>query len=189
MRIVGGAWRGRPLRAPKGHTTRPTSDRVREALFDALSARLGSDLGGGAVLDLYAGTGAMGLEALSRGVERAVFVENDKGALDSLARNVETVGAASRVTVIAGDATAAGLARAAGLGPFTLLIADPPYRIETVAVATAVSQLDSSGALAADVLVACEHAASETPVAARGFAIVRTYRYGDTAVTLSERAG
>ena len=60
MRFVGGAWRGRPLRAPKGHTTRPTSDRVREALFDALSARLGTDLGGGAVLDLYAGTGALG---------------------------------------------------------------------------------------------------------------------------------
>ncbi|MDO8916019.1 MAG: RsmD family RNA methyltransferase, partial [Coriobacteriia bacterium] len=107
MRIVGGAWRGRPLVSPSGPTTRPTSDRVREALFDALGARLGSDLGGGAVLDLFAGTGALGLEALSRGASSAVFVENDRAALVALRRNIETLGAGPRAVVVPGDATAA----------------------------------------------------------------------------------
>jgi len=188
MRIVGGEWRGRPLLAPKGHATRPTSDRVREALFDALCARLGSDLGGPVVLDLYAGTGALGLEALSRGAVRTVFVENDRGALDALARNVKALGAEARSTVVAGDATGAAIARAARLGPFALLLIDPPYRIEPAVVAKAVLALEGAGALTGDVVVAHEHARSARPAAVDGFEVVRTYTYGDTAVSLLLRA-
>ncbi|HEX9093015.1 MAG TPA: RsmD family RNA methyltransferase, partial [Coriobacteriia bacterium] len=117
MRIVAGSWRGRRLIAPGGRATRPTSDRVREALFDALVARLGADLGGAAVLDLYAGTGALGLEALSRGATRAVFVENDRAALRALADNVSALGAQAECVVVAGDVGGPALDRALSHGP------------------------------------------------------------------------
>jgi 16S rRNA (guanine966-N2)-methyltransferase len=188
MRIVGGAWRGRPLVSPSGPTTRPTSDRVREALFDALSARMGSDLGGGAVLDLFAGTGALGLEALSRGASSAVFVENDRAALVALRHNIETLGAGPRAVVIPGDAGAAGLAAVRGRGPFSLLLIDPPYRMETATVASIVGSLDTDGALSPDAFVTSEHARASEPVAPQGFVIVRTYLYGSTGVTFMTRS-
>jgi 16S rRNA (guanine966-N2)-methyltransferase len=189
MRIVGGAWRGRPLIAPKGDVTRPTSDRVREALFDALAARLGPDLGGGAVLDLFAGTGALGLEALSRGAGRAVFVENDRDALAALRRNIAALDAAERSFVIVADAHGAGLAASKGRGPFSLLLIDPPYRMEQAAVASLVEQLEESGSVEAGAFVVSEHASASEPVAPKGFEIVRVYVDGDTAVTLMTRAG
>jgi 16S rRNA (guanine966-N2)-methyltransferase len=184
MRIVGGRWRGRPLRAPKGEGTRPTSDRVREALFDALCARLGSDLGGGAVLDLYAGTGALALEALSRGASRAVLVENDRGALVAMAANVDSLGAGSAVVTIPGDASGAGLARAASLGPFSLLLIDPPYRIDAACIDSAMRSLSAAGALDDGAVVAYEHATGSGASTVEGFESLRTYVYGDTAVTL-----
>src|SRR5271170_6416993 len=103
MRIVAGEWRGRSLLAPSGTTTRPTADRVRQALFDMLmhapwAGR--SVIEGASVLDLFAGTGALGLEALSRGAARAVFVERDRAALTSLRANVEACRAGDRCTVL-----------------------------------------------------------------------------------------
>lgn len=184
MRIVGGRWRGRVLRAPRGDATRPTSDRVREALFDALCARLGSDLGGAVVLDLYAGTGALGLEALSRGASRAVFVESLRAALDVLTENVAALGAGVAATVVSGDAAGTGLARAAALGPYSLLLIDPPYRIDPASVAPALSRLREAGALEPGAIVAYEHAAGSGAPVAQGFTAARTYVYGDTAVTL-----
>ncbi len=172
---------------PAGDTTRPTSDRVREALFDALSARLGTTLGGGRVLDLYAGTGALGLEALSRGASAAVFVENDRAALRSLELNISRLGVGQRCTVIAGDAGGAGMRRAAALGPFALLLLDPPYRIDQSAATSAVSGLDRAGALTEDVLVVYEHAASIMVASIDGLCESRTYTYGETAVTLLGR--
>ncbi|MFZ5794795.1 MAG: RsmD family RNA methyltransferase, partial [Pseudomonadota bacterium] len=93
MRIIAGKWRGRPIVAPKGDATRPTADRVREALFSMLASRLGSfeDL---AVADLFAGSGALGLEALSRGAASCIFVEQDKAALDALRTNITKLGGA-----------------------------------------------------------------------------------------------
>jgi 16S rRNA (guanine966-N2)-methyltransferase len=187
MRIVGGQWRGRRLAAPKGQATRPTSDRVREALFDALSARLGPDLGGGAVLDLFAGTGALGLEALSRGAASAVFVECDRDALSSLRANIDALGATQRCVVVPGDALGAGLAAARARGPFALLLVDPPYRMESASVAAAVEELDGAGAVEADAFLAIEHATTSEAIAPHGFEIVRTYMYGDTSVTLTTR--
>lgn len=185
MRIVAGEWRGRRLAAPEGRTTRPTSDRVREALFDALTARLGPDLGAGRVLDLFAGTGALGLEALSRGACRAVFVERDRPALRALASNIETLGATDRALVVAGDAEGPVLARALADGPFALLLLDPPYRMDAAEVGEIVGR--SLGGLAPDAVIAWEHASGTRPEAPPGWTDDRTYRHGDTAVTLFRR--
>ncbi len=121
MRIIAGQWRGRPLDAPPGQTTRPTADRVRETLFSMLVSRLGSfdEL---AVADLFAGSGASGLEALSRGAAHATFVERDSAALATIRRNAERLGAATRVQILGGSALA--LPRS---DPFDLILADPPY--------------------------------------------------------------
>jgi len=121
MRIIAGEWRGRVIEAPPGQATRPTADRVRETLFSMLASRLGSfeDL---RVADLFAGSGALGLEGLSRGAASATFVESDAQALAALRRNAEKLGAGERARVIPGSALA--LPRSE---PFHLILADPPY--------------------------------------------------------------
>ena len=121
MRIIAGEWRGRRLVAPPGQGTRPTADRTRETLFSMLASRLGS-FDGLAVADLYAGSGALGLEALSRGSAHCTFVETDRAALDSIRANIAALGATARTTVLAGSA-----ARLPPAGPFDLVLADPPY--------------------------------------------------------------
>ncbi|GAA0731416.1 16S rRNA (guanine(966)-N(2))-methyltransferase RsmD [Sphingomonas japonica] len=121
MRIIAGAWRGRPLVAPKGQATRPTADRTREALFSMLVSRLGT-LEGLAVADLFAGSGALGLEALSRGAASCLFVEQDRAALDALRTNVAKLGA------IAADIRAQSvLALGPATRPLDLILMDPPY--------------------------------------------------------------
>jgi 16S rRNA (guanine966-N2)-methyltransferase len=121
MRIIAGRWRGRPIEAPPGRATRPTGDRVRETLFSMLASRLGSfeDL---RVADLFAGSGALGLEALSRGAGFATFVESDPAAATVIMRNAEKLGASDRVRILGGSALA--LPRSE---PFDLVFADPPY--------------------------------------------------------------
>lgn len=121
MRIIAGALRGRSLEAPPGLATRPTADRVREALFSMLASRVGS-FGGLRVADLYAGSGALGLEAVSRGAAHATFVENDPCAAAAIKANAERLGVAGRVRVLGGSALA--LPRS---DPFELIFADPPY--------------------------------------------------------------
>ncbi len=122
MRIIAGQWRGRPLVAPPGEATRPTSERAREALFSMLASRLGS-FDGLRVADLYAGTGALGLEALSRGASHVTFVESDRAALTALKANIAKMGADFDTTVLAMPVEAVGRAPA----PFDLLLLDPPY--------------------------------------------------------------
>ena len=117
MRVVAGEFKGRRLHAPRGAGTRPTADRVREALFSMLG-----DVGGARVLDLYAGSGALGIEALSRGAASAVFVERDRGALDALRRNLDAVGADAEVRR---EDVLRFLARPEGT--FDLVLCDPPY--------------------------------------------------------------
>ena len=121
MRIIAGEWRGRSIEAPPGSATRPTADRVRETLFSMLASRLGS-FEGLRVADLFAGSGGLGLEALSRGAESATFVDSDAQAVASIRRNCEKLGAAVRVRIIVGSALALPLA-----DPFDLIFADPPY--------------------------------------------------------------
>ena len=120
MRIISGTWRGRPLIAPKGEATRPTADRTREALFSMLTSRVGS-FEGLAVGDFFAGSGALGLEALSRGAASCVFVEQDKAALDALRANLAKLGAK-------GDVRATSvLALGPAPRPLDLILMDPPY--------------------------------------------------------------
>lgn len=122
MRIVAGEWRGRKLVAPPGRSTRPTADRTRETLFSMLTSRLGS-FEGLRVADLYAGSGAMGLEALSRGASHVTFVETDRAALKAIEANAAALGAAGRITIRATSASALPSSE-----PFELIIADPPYQ-------------------------------------------------------------
>ena len=153
MRIIAGAWRGRPLLSPPGLATRPTSDRAREALFSMLQSRLGSfeDLH---VVDLFAGTGALGLEALSRGAARCTFVETDRVAIDTLRRNVAKLGAEDRADVRQQDAT-----RIAG-GPYHLVFLDPPYR--SGLGQQALANIAAAGALAPGALISVETARDES---------------------------
>jgi 16S rRNA (guanine966-N2)-methyltransferase len=152
--------------------------------MSSLADRLGADLGGGPVLDVFAGSGALGLEAMSRGASRVVFVERDRDALRCIEANATQLGLRDRVTLIAADALGGGLARAASHGPFSLLFCDPPYRIDQSAVARALGSLGSKGAVAEGAALAWEHAAGGSVPEPAGFAQERTYRYGDTAVTL-----
>lgn len=121
MRIVAGQWRGRPLAAPPGDATRPTADRTREALFSMLASRLGS-FAGLAVADLFAGSGALGLEALSRGAASCLFVEQDRKALETLKANIAKLGA-NGADVRATSVLSLGPAPA----PLDLILMDPPY--------------------------------------------------------------
>jgi 16S rRNA (guanine966-N2)-methyltransferase len=135
MRIIAGEWRGRPLEAPPGLATRPTADRVRETLFSMLASRLGTfqDL---RVADLFAGSGALGFEALSRAAAFAAFVESDPAAAATIKRNAQKLGAEDRVQIFAGSTLA--LPRS---DPFDLILADPPYAPGSgTAVANAVAQ-------------------------------------------------
>jgi 16S rRNA (guanine966-N2)-methyltransferase len=122
MRIIAGEWRGRPLLAPPGQATRPTSDRAREGLFSMLASRLGS-FEGLAVADLFAGTGALGIEALSRGAAHCTFYEKDRAALDIMKRNLERLGASARADLRAQPVEHAR----APERPCDLVLMDPPY--------------------------------------------------------------
>jgi len=154
MRIIAGKWRGRPLAAPPGDATRPTSERAREALFSMLVSRLG-DFEGLRVADLYAGTGALGLEALSRGAAHATFVENDRVAIAVLKANIMKCDADLATTVIQAPMQAIGRAPA----PFDLLLLDPPYG-EGHAV-PALARLLEYGWIAPHALVSVEAAKGE----------------------------
>lgn len=124
MRVVGGKWRTKPLRAPAGQDTRPTTDRTREALFSMLTSRL--DFDNLRVLDLFAGTGALGLEALSRGAEFCLFVETQAPARAAIRDNVETCNATGHSKIFRRDAT--DLGPCTGGGTYDLVFADPPYQ-------------------------------------------------------------
>ena len=121
MRIIAGEWRGRKLVAPQGKTTRPTADRTRETLFSMLASRLGS-FDGLRVADLYAGSGALGLEALSRGATHATFVEMERAAIRAIEANAASFGAVSKVAIRAISAAALPASE-----PFDVVFADPPY--------------------------------------------------------------
>jgi 16S rRNA (guanine966-N2)-methyltransferase len=175
MRIIAGAWRGRALLAPPGFATRPTSDRAREALFSMLQSRLGS-FDGLEVADLFAGTGALGLEALSRGAARCTFVETDRTALESLRRNVETLAAGERADVRAQDAR-----RIAG-GPYHVVFLDPPYR--SGLAEAALQALSEGGRLAPGALVSVECAADERISAPSPLSAEAERRYGKAKLTL-----
>lgn len=169
MRVVAGELGGRRLVAPEGTSTRPTTDRVREAIFNSLgSAGL---LEGAVVADLYAGSGAVGIEALSRGAARCIFVERDRAALRALDENLDTLGLGDRSKVIVGDAMSV-----ASTIDADIVLADPPYDFD--------AWPDLLDRIGADVVVAESGAAIEPPT---GWTVWRDKKYGRTRVTFLER--
>jgi 16S rRNA (guanine966-N2)-methyltransferase len=174
MRIISGAWRGRPLVAPKGDTTRPTADRTREALFSMLTARLG-DFEGLAVGDFFAGSGALGLEALSRGAASCLFVEQDKAALDALRANLAKLEAQGDVR--ATSVMALGPARA----PLDLILMDPPYG--TGAGIVALDKLARLGWVGAGTWISIETAKQEE-ITMPGFTVDASRVHGKARLTL-----
>lgn len=170
MRIIAGEWRGRPLVAPAGAATRPTADRTRETLFSMLTSRIGS-FEGLAVVDLFAGTGALGLEALSRGAAEAWFVENDRAALDALKANIARLGATGRARVLAAGADAPGKAPRR----FDLAFLDPPYGKGLADCALAA--LKTGGWLEPGAWVSVETARNE-PLDAPGYTVETTRDVG-----------
>jgi len=173
MRVVAGAARGRPLQTPPGLTTRPTSDRVRESVFNMLySLNVVEDAN---VLDLYAGCGALGIEALSRGARHATFVEQDRRAVQSIETNLATLAMSSRATVIRADVMGW---IASTQTEFDLALIDPPYALDNWAeilssVNTSMIVAESNGHL------------EET----KGWHVVRDKEYGTTVITVLRRTG
>lgn len=175
MRIIAGEWRGRPLVAPKGDTTRPTADRTREALFSMLASRLGS-FEGLAVADLFAGSGALGLEALSRGAGSCLFIEQDRTALDALKANIAKLGAKG-ADVRPGSVLALGPAPK----PLDLILMDPPYG--TGAGAVALDKLARLGWTGPGTWISIETARDET-IEAAGFDVDASRVHGKARLTL-----
>jgi 16S rRNA (guanine966-N2)-methyltransferase len=187
MRVVGGDLRGRPLFAPRGSGTRPTSDRVREALFSILDARYGG-VEGASVLDLFAGTGALGIEALSRGAASATFVESDERVLGVIRRNVASLGLSDRATVLRGDALRLSPSRLTR-GPFSLLLADPPYRIEPRDVLGVAQMLSESGHLREGAVIVYELSATKRIGWPRSFDEIVEKTYGSTRLAIARWKG
>jgi 16S rRNA (guanine966-N2)-methyltransferase len=180
MRIIAGEWRGRRLKAPEGDTTRPTADRTRETLFSMLVSRLGG-FEGLLAADLFAGSGALGLEALSRGAAQAIFVEQDPAALKALRANIAALGAEPRCEVRACSVMALGPASR----PADLLLLDPPY--ETGAGAVALERLDRLGWIAPGAWIALETSRREA-LEIRGFELDATRDVGKARLHLLRAA-
>ncbi len=182
MRIVGGDLGGRVLRAPAGAATRPTSEKVREAIFGILR-RLGSPMEGSRVLDLFAGSGALGIEALSRGATHATFVDFGKAPLEVIRGNLNALGLDGRALVLGGDAVAA--AGRAVSPPFDFVFIDPPYASDLATRATLAIPAEN---LAPEATVIIEHDRRHAPPENLG-SLVRTdeRRYGDTLVSFYQR--
>lgn len=176
MRIVGGKFKGRAIAAPEGRDTRPTSDRAREAVFNVLAhAEWSPGLEGRRVLDLFAGSGALGFEAISRGASFALFVETDATARGAIRDNIEALGLFGVTRIHRRDATDLGV-KPAGLGdPFDLIFLDPPYHRGLGEAALA--HLGEGSWITSDALIVFECAEDETP-ATPGFETLDTRDYG-----------
>jgi 16S rRNA (guanine966-N2)-methyltransferase len=182
MRIVAGKFRGKQLDTPKSDDIRPTADRVREAVFSIIGSRLGPNLTGHRVLDLFAGTGAMGLEALSRGAETCVFVDTGIEARGLIRGHIESFGVGGQTKLLKRDATDLGPVERTR--PATLVFVDPPYGRglgeRAIAAALAGGWIDKGA------LIVLEERKDVEIIAPEGSEIVDRRDYGDTAVTLLE---
>ena len=177
MRVVAGTAKGRRLTAPRGERTRPTADRVKEALFSSLGPRLP----GASVLDLFAGSGALGIEALSRGAAHATFVERDRRALSALRGNLEVTGLTERATVVADDVVRTLRDGAPPGAPYDVVCCDPPYAIPPGVLAGVLAAL--AGHLAPDAVVTVEaDRRAPAPDWPPGVIADATRRYGDTVI-------
>ncbi|WP_286929075.1 MULTISPECIES: 16S rRNA (guanine(966)-N(2))-methyltransferase RsmD [Aeromicrobium] len=171
-RIIAGRWGGRRITTPAGDGTRPTSDRVRESVFASLNSLLGG-FDGLRVLDLFAGSGALGLECVSRGAAHADLVESDARAARTIQRNVTELGASARVHRVTAQRYVA-----ANSGPWDLVFLDPPYAVPTEEVASIVAALRPS--LVEDAVVVVERSSRDEFTWPEGFDALRDKSYGET---------
>lgn len=181
VRIIAGTAKGRHLDLHPGTGVRPTMGRVREALFSII----GPGIEGARFLDLYAGSGANGIEALSRGAAFAQFIDNDSEVIDCIARNLDRTGLSARAAVTRANLPDA-LARADAMGAYDLIFADPPYAID--AYALTISGVAQTGALKPCGWLIVEHSSKRdvSALAAAPLVYIRTARYGETALTIFE---
>jgi 16S rRNA (guanine(966)-N(2))-methyltransferase RsmD len=185
-RIVAGTLGGRRLSVPSGAGTRPTSDRVREALFSALETRV--DLDGARFADLYAGSGAVGLEALSRGAAHVLLVESDARAVRAIRDNAVALAAGPRVKVVASKVDTV-LAGPPDGGPYDVVFADPPYAMSEADLRATLVALVDGGWLARDAVVVVERATrSGPPPQVQGVTAERSRRYGESTLWYGRRS-
>lgn len=189
MRIVGGEWRGHPIEAPEGRdVTRPTTDRVREAVSSMILSARGLTLEGSRVLDAFAGSGAMGLELLSRGASWCTFVDIDRGAVARVGRNARSLGAKqARYAVVRGDVERLAARGHLDGAPFDVIVLDPPYANEVSRARALVRSLGESGLLVPGALVLYERNATAPALEVPGFVSLKQKKYGQTAVDLLEQ--
>src|SRR5262245_40346150 len=176
MRVVGGRLRGRRITAPSSQEIRPTADRLRESLFNILIHAYGDPIGNARVLDLFAGTGALGIEAVSRGASFVLFVDNGAEARALLRQNVEALGLGGVTKVFRRDATKLGVAHP--VDPFSLVFLDPPYGKQLAEQALA--SLRAGGWLTPQALLLVEEATAAKFAAPDGFAELERRPYDDT---------
>jgi len=176
MRIVGGSLKGRPLQSPKGMATRPTTDRTRESLFNILTHKI--DFEACRTLDLFAGTGALGFEAISRGSEYCVFIEEASNARGSIRENVEALQLSGITKIFRRDATRLG--NIGTLKPFDLVFADPPYRKSYGEKAA--KSLREGDWLKPDAIFILEEATDAFPEALKGYELDDKRTYGETTI-------
>lgn len=179
MRVISGSAKGRPLKAVPGTGTRPTTDKVKEAVF----SMIGPYFDGGQVLDLFAGTGGLSIEALSRGMDRAVLTDMDKKAIDTIRHNLQATGLSDRAEVYRNDALRAIKALSKREAQFDLVFVDPPYKLKIIG--ELLEQLQQDGMLAEGARVVVEHDAEDRHEETYGsLEQVRRAEYGDTAITI-----
>ncbi len=184
-RIIAGDLGGRRIAAPRGAATRPTSDRVREALYARVDSLIHLD--GARVLDLYAGSGALGLEAASRGAQQVLLVELARAASQVAIRNIRELGLEGTVRVVT-DRVERVLRRGPGGTAYDLVLADPPYPLAEEELAGVLADLVGHGWLATDPLLVVERSArSPEPTWPAGLVLRESRAYGDTALHLAER--
>ncbi|MFH1512179.1 MAG: 16S rRNA (guanine(966)-N(2))-methyltransferase RsmD [Bacillota bacterium] len=176
MRIIAGEARGRSILAPKGQHTRPTQDYVRESLFNIIQR----DVPDAVVLDLFSGSGALALEALSRGAKRAVLADKSRQAVECIRRNAETLRFTEQTLIVQGDWQTV-LERLSDIS-FDLVFLDPPYQLPQYRQMT--DALESRGLLKRDALIVIEHAKNVTPDVSKSFRLRDERTYGDTAIHL-----
>lgn len=189
MRVVGGKWGGMPLESPEGRgVTRPTTDRNREAMASMILSARGLDLEGASVLDAFAGSGAMGIELLSRGAERCTFIDQDTRAAARVRRNLAKVGAdKDACSVLRGDACQLAERGCIAGAPFDVVFLDPPYALSAGVVSAMLKHLVAQGALRSGATVVYERSAQAPGLEVPGLIPMRTKRYGITCVDLLEK--
>lgn len=177
MRIIAGEFRGRNLAAPEGNVTRPTADRTREAVFHIINSGLRPFSNVSKVLDLYAGSGALGFEALSRGAKHVTFVENDSAAIQAIRANAAALKVESRVTVISSPLPAA-INQIRGARSFDLIFADPPYALDALQ-----SIRNAAGLASKDALLVFEHSSKDRPSPGRPWRLLERRTWGAATVS------